>query len=108
MLPSKIPSVIVQTYVAGLINNIRVSLLQLQNVLQISGAIVDLIDVQGSSVMVCLEDGWDFTTQVKLMETSDIIPKWQSLNKSVPGVKLSYTFWIRKKDSKPHLPPYSQ
>ena len=54
-----------------MINSIRVSLLQLQNILQISGAIVDLIDVQGSSVMVCLEDGWDFTTQVKFVETSD-------------------------------------
>ena len=37
---------------------------QLQNVLLIAGAIVDLMDLQGSSVMMCLEDGWDFTTQV--------------------------------------------
>lgn len=39
---------------------------QIQNILQISGAVIDLLDVQGSSVMVCLEDGWDFSTQVCL------------------------------------------
>lgn len=40
---------------------------QIQNILQIAGAVIDLLDVQGSSVMVCLEDGWDFSTQVCLL-----------------------------------------
>lgn len=37
---------------------------QIQNIMQLSGAVVDLLDVQGSSVMLCLEDGWDVTCQV--------------------------------------------
>lgn len=32
---------------------------QLQTLLQVSGAMVDLMDLNGSSVMLCLEDGWD-------------------------------------------------
>ncbi|KAI4495975.1 hypothetical protein M0802_008190 [Mischocyttarus mexicanus] len=37
---------------------------QLQNLMQLSGAVIDLMDVQGSSVAVCLEDGWDTTATV--------------------------------------------
>ena len=37
---------------------------QLSNLLQLAGAIVDLIDLQRSSVLVALEKGWDYTAQV--------------------------------------------
>ncbi|ESO05166.1 hypothetical protein HELRODRAFT_77859 [Helobdella robusta] len=36
---------------------------QIENILKVAGLAIDLIDLQGSSVMICLEDGWDFTTQ---------------------------------------------
>ena len=37
---------------------------QIQTVMQVSSVIVDLLDLQGSSVMVCLEDGWDIVPQI--------------------------------------------
>lgn len=39
---------------------------QLQCIMRLAGAVVDLIDVQAASVLVCLEDGWDATAQVGL------------------------------------------
>ena len=39
---------------------------QLSNLLQLAGAIVDLIDLQCSSVLVALENGWDYTAQVSV------------------------------------------
>ncbi|KAF8571125.1 hypothetical protein P879_09237, partial [Paragonimus westermani] len=38
-------------------------LLQLQSLLQLSGAVVDLLDIQGVTVAVCIEDGTDAVTQ---------------------------------------------
>ena len=37
---------------------------QLSSVIQLAAAISDLLDSQGSSVMVCLEEGMDATAQV--------------------------------------------
>ncbi len=38
---------------------------QLTHLMQLAGAVVDLMDIQESSVLVCLENGWDATAQVK-------------------------------------------
>lgn len=39
---------------------------QLSNILQLAGAVADLLDLQGSSVLVAMENGWDNTIQVTL------------------------------------------
>lgn len=39
---------------------------QLSSLLQLSGAVADLMDAQGSSVLVGLEEGWDATSQVHI------------------------------------------
>ena len=37
---------------------------QLSAIMTVANCFVDLIDIQGSSVLVCFEDGWDATAQV--------------------------------------------
>ena len=52
---------------------------QLQTLLQISGAMVDLMDLNGSSVMVCLEDGWDVTAQLVSIVQICLDPYYRTL-----------------------------
>ena len=47
---------------------------QLQNLMQLSGAVIDLMDLQGSSVAVYLEDGCDTTATVCLVTTITFFP----------------------------------
>ena len=38
--------------------------LQLSAIMNVANAVVDLMDIQGSSVLICFEDGWDVSAQV--------------------------------------------
>lgn len=40
---------------------------QIRSLLQLSGVVVDLMDLQGSSVTLALEDGWDITAQISAL-----------------------------------------
>ena len=51
----------------------------LQAVMQIAGAVTDLMDIQGSSVMLCLEDGWDLTCQVSSLAQLCLDPFYRTL-----------------------------
>lgn len=52
---------------------------QLQNIMQLSGAVVDLLDLQGSTVAICLEDGWDVTAQVASVAQLCLDPHYRTL-----------------------------
>lgn len=53
---------------------------QLRNIMQLAGAVVDLIDVQGSSVAICLEDGWDITAQISSIAQLCLDPHYRTLD----------------------------
>lgn len=53
---------------------------QLQSLLQIAGSIVDLLDLHGSSVMLCLEDGWDVTAQLTSIAQICLDPYYRTLD----------------------------
>uniref|UniRef100_T1JDW2 Myotubularin-related protein 13 n=1 Tax=Strigamia maritima TaxID=126957 RepID=T1JDW2_STRMM len=52
----------------------------LKTLLQVSGAVVDLMDVQGSSVLVCMEEGWDVTTQVTSLAQLCLDPFYRTID----------------------------
>lgn len=52
---------------------------QLQNIMQLSGAVVDLLDLQGSTVAICLEDGWDITAQVSSIAQLCLDPHYRTI-----------------------------
>ena len=47
--------------------------------LQLSGAAVDLLDSQGASVMLCLEDGMDVTAQISSLAQLCLDPYYRTL-----------------------------
>lgn len=47
--------------------------------MQLSGAVVDLLDLQGSSVSICLEDGWDTTAQVSSVAQLCLDPYYRTI-----------------------------
>ncbi|XP_037871165.1 myotubularin-related protein 5 isoform X2 [Bombyx mori] len=52
---------------------------QLRQLFQLSGAVVDLLDVQGSSVLLSLEDGWDVTAQISSLAQICLEPYYRTL-----------------------------
>ena len=51
----------------------------LQTVMQIAGAVTYLMDSMGSSVMICLEDGWDVTAQVSSLAQLCLDPYYRTI-----------------------------
>lgn len=52
---------------------------QIRGLLQLSGAVVDLIDLQGSSVTLAWEDGWDVTAQVSSLAQLCLDPFYRTI-----------------------------
>lgn len=52
---------------------------QIRGLLQLSGAVVDLIDLQGSSVTLALEEGWDVTAQVSALSQLCLDPYYRTI-----------------------------
>lgn len=53
---------------------------QLRSLFQLSGAVVDLLDLQGSSVLLSLEEGWDVTAQVSSLAQLCLDPYYRTLD----------------------------
>ncbi|CAG9571879.1 unnamed protein product [Danaus chrysippus] len=53
---------------------------QLRQLFQLSGAVVDLLDVQAASVLLSLEDGWDVTAQISSLAQICLDPYYRTLD----------------------------
>ncbi|CAG5054015.1 unnamed protein product [Parnassius apollo] len=53
---------------------------QLRQLFQLSGAVVDLLDLQGSSVLLSLEDGWDVTAQISSLAQICLDPYYRTID----------------------------
>ncbi|XP_041970120.1 myotubularin-related protein 13 isoform X2 [Aricia agestis] len=53
---------------------------QLRQVFQLAGAVVDLLDVQASSVLLSLEDGWDATAQISALAQICLDPYYRTID----------------------------
>ena len=51
----------------------------LQNVMQTAGVVIDLMDTEKASVMICLEDGWDLTCQISSIAQLCMDPFYRTL-----------------------------
>ena len=47
--------------------------------MQVAGAVTDLMDIQGSSVLLCLEEGWDLTCQVASLAQLCLDPFYRTI-----------------------------
>lgn len=54
-------------------------LLQIKNLLQLSGTVVDLIDLHESSVNLSFEDGWDITCQITSLAQICLDPYYRTI-----------------------------
>lgn len=52
---------------------------QIRGLLQLAGAIVDLMDCQGSTVTLALEDGWDVTAQISALAQLCLDPYYRTI-----------------------------
>ncbi|XP_020625172.1 myotubularin-related protein 13-like isoform X2 [Orbicella faveolata] len=53
---------------------------QLSAIMTVANCLVDLIDIQGSSVLVCFEDGWDTTPQVLSLAEIMLDPHYRTID----------------------------